>query len=69
MNNGNSGDKQMRWRLIENEWNMKARPWTGAIGIEEDDNSLMPVVICWFCPGVDPAIPQAVVDDHNDQIA
>ena len=59
----------MRWRLIENKWNMKDRPWRGAVGIEEDnDAQAVPVLICWFVRGIDPAIPQAVVDAHNDSL-
>lgn len=39
----------MRWRLIENEWNLKGAPWSDAVGIEEDDNSVaVPAIVCWF---------------------
>ena len=57
----------MRWRLIENEWNLKGSPWTGAVGIEEDDETLeVPGIVCWFTRGWDslPAAKQ-VVEDHN----
>jgi hypothetical protein len=41
-----------RWRIIENEWNLKRAPWSGAIGIEEvDDELAVPPIVCWFTRG------------------
>jgi hypothetical protein len=39
----------MRWRIATNEWNLKAAPWTDAVGIEEDDDdAAVPGILCWF---------------------
>ena len=41
-----------RWRIAENEWNLKGAPWRGAIGIEEvDDGVAVPALVCWFTRG------------------
>lgn len=41
-----------RWRIAQNEWNLKGAPWCGAIGIEEDDNDVsVPALVCWFTRG------------------
>ena len=57
-----------RWRVIENEWNLKGEPWSGAIGIEEIDNDLaVPGIVCWFTRGWDDsdAMARHVCDLHN----
>ena len=55
-----------RWRIIENEWNLKGAPWTGAVGIEEVDNDVaVPALVCWFMRGVDPIDIEGVVRLHN----
>jgi hypothetical protein len=58
----------MKWRLIENEWNLKNPPWAGAIGIEEDDvNAVVPAIICWFTRGWEDSgkMAQEMCDQHN----
>lgn len=57
----------MRWRILRNEWNLKGAPWSGAVGIEEDDEQLaVPAIVCWFTRGWDqPALAQEVCDAHN----
>ena len=41
-----------RWRIVENEWNLKCAPWRGAVGIEEvDDELAVPALVCWFTRG------------------
>jgi hypothetical protein len=61
------GAFQMRWRILQNKWNLKCPPWHDAIGIEEDDEILaVPAVVCWFTRGWDqPALAQSVVAAHN----
>ncbi len=56
-----------KWRLIENEWNLKSAPWRGAIGIEEvDDDLCVPSVVCWFTRGWDSEkAARQVVELHN----
>jgi hypothetical protein len=55
-----------RWRVIENKDNLSVAPWLDAVGIEEIDDDLeTPGIVCWFCRGIDPSIPQHVVDAHN----
>jgi hypothetical protein len=48
----------VRYRVAKNEWNLRNRPWDGAIGIEEvefwpDGSEVMtvPSLICWFSRG------------------
>jgi hypothetical protein len=56
----------MKWRVIQNKWNLKRPPWTGAIGIEEDDDELaVPAIVCWFTRGWPLELVQHVVDAHN----
>ncbi len=62
----------MRWRIAQNKWNLSNAPWSGAVGIEEDDNSIaVPAMVCWFTRGWtqdegDPNHPaRRVVDLHN----
>lgn len=55
-----------RWRLCVNEWNLKAAPWDGAFGIEEDDDELsVPSLVCWFYRGWTREDVQRVIDLHN----
>lgn len=59
------------WRIIENEWNLKAAPWKDAIGIEEiDDDLAVPGVVCWLTSGWpdNREIAQHIVDLHNQSI-
>lgn len=52
-----------RYRIAENEWNLKNPPWSGAIGIEEvefeqDEDGeyevfTVPSLVCWFTRGGD----------------
>jgi hypothetical protein len=63
---GDGEGSYMKWRIARNKWNMRASPWHGAVGIEEDDDSFdVPALICWFMRGVDLADIQQVVDSHN----
>lgn len=56
----------MKWRIVENEWNLDAGPWHGSWGIEEDDpGQAVPSLVCWFYRGVSRETVQAVVDQHN----
>lgn len=56
----------MKWRITENEWNLRQRPWSESIGIEEDDPQLaVPTMVCWFLRGWLIEDVQAVVDAHN----
>lgn len=61
----------MRWRIIRNKWNKETQPWTGAVGIEEDDDTVaVPAVVCWFTRGW-PALSHPasmVVARHNQAI-
>ncbi len=56
-----------RWRIIENEWNLKGAPWPGAIGIEEVNDALaVPGVVCWFTRGWDnKRAARQMVELHN----
>lgn len=56
-----------RWRIAENEWNLKNAPWSDAVGIEEiDDIVAVPGVICWFTLGWDSlAAAEELVRLHN----
>jgi hypothetical protein len=56
-----------KYRIAENEWNLKGSPWRDAIGIEEiDDGMAVPPLICWFTRGSDThALTQRVVDLLN----
>lgn len=57
-----------RWRIIENEWNLKAAPWRDAVGIEETDEDMaVPAIVCWFTRGWGEYLAQSVVDQHNAQ--
>ena len=59
--------KGKRWRVIENEWNLRDAPWS-AVGIEEvDDGQAVPAVVCWFTRGWDDsdAMARHVCDLHN----
>ncbi len=65
----------MRWRVIENKWNLASAPWSGAVGIEEDDKDLaVPAIVCWFTRGWtededDPGHPaNHIVDLHNKSL-
>ncbi len=62
---------EKRWRIIENEWNIKAAPWTDAIGIEEVDDTLtVPSIVCWFTRGGDAeANAHQIVRLHNYTVA
>jgi hypothetical protein len=58
----------MKWRIVENKWNLLNSPWRGAIGIEEDDKeAAVPAMVCWFCRGWMFADVQRVVDQHNER--
>ena len=58
-----------RWRIIENEWNLKASPWLDAVGIEEINEDLaVPAIVCWFTRGWDENLAQHVVDLHNAKL-
>jgi hypothetical protein len=41
-----------RWRVAQNEWNLKTPPWRDAVGIEEDDEDArclaVPGLLAWF---------------------
>ena len=48
----------VRYRIAQNEWNLKGRPWTDAVGIEEvvlneDGFELcaVPPLVCWLTRG------------------
>ena len=43
----------MRYRIAENEWNLKTAPWRDAVGIEdlEDGHLRVPALVCWFTRG------------------
>lgn len=66
-----------RWRIAENEWNLRGAPWKGAVGIEEiDDDLAVPALICWFTRGwtesdklteAHPAV--IIVRQHNQELA
>jgi len=44
----------VRWRPVRNEWNLRAAPWHGGAGIEEDDESVVvPALVCWLYRGRD----------------
>jgi len=59
-----------KWRIIKNGWNLKAQPWSGAVGIEEIDRDLIvPSIVCWFCRGCPSELPQHVVDLHNKAVS
>jgi len=36
------------WRVAENEWNLKARPWRQTGGIEADLDLEVPAILGWF---------------------
>lgn len=56
----------MRWRIVVNEWNLKSAPWSDAVGIEEDDDSLaVPGVLCWFTRPDGQENAERVVELHN----
>ena len=58
-----------KWRIVENEWNLRVAPWGDAFGIEEIDDSLtVPSLVCWFYRGVDQETVQSVVDLHNNDV-
>lgn len=55
-----------RWRVIENEYNLRSAPWTGAIGIEEIDPEMaVPAIVCWFTRGWASTDVENVVRAHN----
>lgn len=45
------------WKLARNEWNLRAAPWSEAIGIEYDDaenrQQVVPGVVAWVTRGGD----------------
>jgi hypothetical protein len=52
----------VRYRVAQNEWNLKQPPWSGAVGIEEvaywEDGSeifAVPPLVCWLLRGSDPS--------------
>ncbi len=59
----------IRWRRVKNRWNLRARPWSEAEGIEEDDESVMvPALVCWFLRGTNPSDIEAVIQAHNEAL-
>ena len=51
-------DIYVRYRIAENEWNIKDPPWSEAIGIEEvafwkdgEEVFATPPLVCWFTRG------------------
>jgi len=60
----------MRWRRIVNEWNLRAEPWSGAVGIEEDDPDLaVPAIVCWFTRSWPDAMIDRVIELHNADVS
>ena len=56
----------MKWRFIRNVWNLQRPPWSGAIGIEEDDEEqAVPAIVCWFTREWPLEMVKDVIDDHN----
>lgn len=56
------------WRIIENEYNLRMAPWSGAVGIEEIDEEIaVPSIVCWFMRGWDRATVENVVRVHNQR--
>lgn len=43
----------MRYRIAENEWNLRNPPWSGAVGIEDmiDPDLAVPPVAVWVTRG------------------
>lgn len=41
-----------KWRIVDNALNLRHVPWSGAVGIEEiDDTLVVPSLVCWFTRG------------------
>lgn len=41
-----------KWRIVDNDLNLRHVPWSGAVGIEEiDDNLAVSSLVCWFTRG------------------
>ncbi len=58
-----------KWRIAENEWNLKSPPWYGGYGIEEIDEELaVPSLVCWFYRGHPLSLAQSVVEQHNKSV-
>lgn len=64
------GPEMKRWRLIENEWNLRCAPWSDAIGIEEIDDAVeVPGIVCWFTRGWNSKeAAEEVVMLHNELV-
>lgn len=57
-----------RWRIAQNEWNLKSAPWSEAVGIEEVDDTDVPAILCWFTRPRGKANAKRVVDLHNSAL-
>jgi len=55
---------------MENRWNLRVKPWSDAVGIEEDDpNAEPPAIVCWFTRGRDSEEEaREVVRLHNQNL-
>lgn len=39
------------WKVASNEWNLRAAPWRGAVGIEADFDLAVPSLLLWTTRG------------------
>lgn len=59
-----------KWRIIaEGTANLRHKPWSGAIGIEEiDDDLAVPSIVCWMSRGWGRSVAEHIVKLHNSSV-
>lgn len=56
------------WRIAESKWNLKNKPWRGAVGIENELYLAVPSLAAWFTRG-NPDDPIFVANARADVLA